>query len=203
MKILGWLAFLVLIGIGLVIYNLKYLPLREEHFRVTEENKMWQGQVRELQNRINQSDSSQQPVYTKSFLWDELFSDALSFNLTEPAQVILKEIVSRLSETSESDYNFYQRPYRSKGDIIIAGHCDNELVPNELKKSYPTDRDLSFAKAMAVLNFLQSWGVERERLVCIGYGATRPFDSVSTIEGSARNRRVEIIVRQNPTPKEK
>ncbi|MBS4014984.1 MAG: OmpA family protein [Candidatus Latescibacteria bacterium] len=181
MKILGWIAFLVLIALGLIIYNVKYLPLHEEHTRMSNENKMWQAQVKELQNRINRTDSSQAPLYSQSFLWEDLFGDGLSFNLTEPAQVMLKEIVPKLQETT--------------GEVIIAGHCDKQALVPELKSGYATERELSYAKAMAVLNFLKSWGISDERLVCVGYGSTRPLSGISTHEQAIKNRRVEIYIK--------
>jgi flagellar motor protein MotB len=95
---------------------------------------------------------------------------------------MLKEIVSQLQE--------------STGDIIIAGYSDNQPILSELKRTYPSDRELSFAKAMAVLDYLQSCGISRDRLVCIGYGSSKPIDSNETLEGKSRNRRVEIIVKE-------
>jgi flagellar motor protein MotB len=181
MKILGWIAFLVLIAIGLVIYNVKYIPLQNDRIRVTNENKMWQTQVKELQERINKADSSQAFLYTQSYLWDDLFSDGASLNLAEAGQVMLKEIVPKLQETT--------------AEIIIAGHCDQQALLPELKKSYASERELSFAKAMAVLNFLKSWGINEERLVCIGYGTSRPLAGLDSQEQRTKNRRIEIYIK--------
>jgi flagellar motor protein MotB len=182
MKILGWILFLAAIALGLVFYNLRYLPLQDERTKVNNEILMWQTQVKDLEEKLNYTTTSQQPIFSQTFLWDDLFADPTSFTLTEPAQVILKEIITRLQQTA--------------GEIIVAGHYDNSPVIPELKKMYPTDRELTFAKAMAVVNFLQSWGVKKERLVCIGYGSTRPIETNDTSEGRSKNRRVEIIVRE-------
>lgn len=181
MKILGWIVSVSLIGIGLLIYNIKYLPMQVENMRIRNENEMWQQQVKELQTRLSQADSIRQPVYSQTLLWDDLFSDATSFNLTEPAQVILKEIVPKLQETS--------------GEIIIAGYCDKQALMNELISTYRTERELAFAKAMVVLNFLKNWGVRNDRLVCIGYGQIKPLSSSDTIAQSIKERRIEIIVK--------
>ncbi len=181
MKFFGWLLFLIAVGVGLLLYNLRYLPLVDEHTRLVNENLMWQTQVKELQNKLNSTGASQQPLFSQTFLWDDLFPEPTSFTLTEPAQLMLKEIIPSLQETSD--------------EIIVAGHSDNQPVLPELKKSYTTDRELSFAKAMAVVNFLQSWGIKRERLTCIGYGATKPVDSNNIQESQIKNRRIEIIVK--------
>ena len=194
MKFFGWIFFLITIGFGLLLYNLRYLPIVDEHTRLFNENLMWQTQVKELQNKMNNTDVGQQPLFSQTFLWDDLFTEPASFALTEPAQLMLKEIIPKLQETTN--------------EIIIAGHCDNQPILPELKKSYPTDLELSFAKAMVVVNTLQSWGIAKERLVCIGYGATKPVDTGVTPSASERrdlaqkggearskNRRVEIIVK--------
>lgn len=181
MKILGWIAFVSLIGIGLIIYNVKYVPMQVEHARIMKENEMWQKQVKELQERLAVADSLRQPSYMQTFLWDDLFSDALGFNLTEPAQVMLKEILPKLQETSN--------------EIVIAGHCDKQALVPDLQGAFRSARELSFAKAMVVANFLKSWGVPDERIVCIGYGQTRPDSTVDSQNQKLRNRRIEIIVK--------
>ena len=181
MKFFGWIFFLITIGFGLLLYNLRYLPIVDEHTRLINENMMWQTQVKELQNKLNNTDVGQQPLFSQTFLWDDLFTEPASFTLTEPAQLILKEIIPKLQETAN--------------EIIIAGYCDNQPILPELKKSYPTDLELSFAKAIVVVNTLQSWGIAKERLVCIGYGATKLVDTGVTPEVQNKNRRIEIIVK--------
>jgi flagellar motor protein MotB len=179
MKLLGWILFLVIIAIGLLIYNIRYLPLQDENTRLTNENLMWQNQVKELEDKLNST--VLEPLYTQTLLWDDLFSEPASFTLTEPAQLILKDMIPKLNETNN--------------EIIVAGFSDSQTVPDELVKTYPTDRELSYAKAMVVVNFLQSWGISKDRLTCIGYGATKPVDSTNTPAGKSKNRRIEIIVK--------
>jgi flagellar motor protein MotB len=183
MKSFAWILLLLVIGIGLVIYNFKYLPLQDEYFKITNENLMWQAQVKELENKLNETSGNLIPIFSQTYLWNDLFESTNSLDLTEPAKSMLKEIVTKLQETS--------------GDIIIAGHSDNQPVADELKYKYPTDRQFSFAKAIAVASYLQSWGINNQRLVCIGYGATRPVDTSDTPEARSKNRRIEIIVKQS------
>ena len=104
-----------------------------------------------------------------------------SFNLTEPAKLILKEIVPQLNTTNH--------------EIVISSYMDIQPIPDELAKRYSTDRELSFAKAVALANYLQSLGVSKNRITCIGYGAIKPVDSTNTQEGRSKNRRIEIIVK--------
>jgi hypothetical protein len=73
MKLLGWILFLVIIAIGLLIYNVRYLPLQDENTRLTNENLMWQNQVKELEDKLNST--VLEPLYTQTLLWDDLFSE--------------------------------------------------------------------------------------------------------------------------------
>ena len=76
----------------------------------------------------------------------------------------------------------------------VAGHTDAEPLTPETKKLYPTNWELSSARAIAVVKLLVSGGVDPGALSAAGYG---PFDPVApngTAEGQARNRRIEITL---------
>jgi len=73
--------------------------------------------------------------------------------------------------------------------IEVGGHTDSDGSP-------PKNLDLSRARAEAVVDYLASAGVLRERLRAVGYGETRPIASNSTPEGKLQNRRIEFIVRE-------
>jgi outer membrane protein OmpA-like peptidoglycan-associated protein len=53
---------------------------------------------------------------------------------------------------------------------------------------------LSKERAEAVLGFLKGQGVAASRLTAVGYGPKFPVADNATVEGRARNRRVEIIL---------
>lgn len=180
MRYAGWFFSLVTLTLFILFYNLRFNPLHNELLKIKQENLLWQSQVKELENRLEKLSESKQPIFNQTYLWDELFTSLTSLTLTEAAQAMLKEIVPRLKE--------------SEGEIIIAGHCDNTPIPTELQSKYASTRELSFAKAMAVVSFLESLGVARERLVCIGYGDSRPVVDNNSEINRAKNRRIEIIV---------
>lgn len=73
--------------------------------------------------------------------------------------------------------------------VEVGGHTDSDGSP-------PKNLDLSRARAEAVVSYLASAGVLRERLTAAGYGETRPIASNSTPEGKVQNRRIEFIVRE-------
>jgi len=69
--------------------------------------------------------------------------------------------------------------------LQIDGHTDDKPISNVV---YPSNWELSAARAIAVVKFLHSQGIPNERLVAAGYGEYQPL---STID-SARNRRIEL-----------
>jgi len=74
--------------------------------------------------------------------------------------------------------------------VIIEGHTDN-LTPSTGKR-YIDNMELSYLRAKAVAFILVENGLLPERISVIGYGDTRPAASNETIEGRAKNRRVEV-----------
>jgi len=77
--------------------------------------------------------------------------------------------------------------------IVIEGHTDNVRISSELAKKYPSNWELSTARATSVVRYLQDESkLNPERLSAAGYGLYHPVDSNDTPEGRQRNRRIEI-----------
>lgn len=80
-------------------------------------------------------------------------------------------------------------------DIRIEGHTDNKPIGGELKLKYPTNWELSTARATAVARYLEDQAkVDPKRLVAAGYGEYRPVAPNDTPESRALNRRIEIVL---------
>jgi len=79
--------------------------------------------------------------------------------------------------------------------IRIEGHTDNVPIGAELAKTYPTNWELSVARATAVTRYLQEKiGVDPRFISATGYGPYQPIASNETEEGRTRNRRIEIVL---------
>jgi len=78
--------------------------------------------------------------------------------------------------------------------IRIEGHTDNVPIVGQLTRIYPTNWELSAARAINVTRFLEQHGVDARSLEAVAYGEFRPVASNSTDEGRAKNRRIEIIL---------
>ena len=62
------------------------------------------------------------------------------------------------------------------------------------REIYPSNWELSAARAMNVLHYLADFGVDEEKFSIAGYADKRPKFSNDTEEGRAYNRRVDIII---------
>jgi flagellar motor protein MotB len=91
-------------------------------------------------------------------------------------------------------------------EIRIEGHTDNVPIRGRLRNKFPTNLELSTARALNVLRYLvEEGGLPRENLTAVGYADTRPVASNDTPEGRQENRRIEIILLPKssaPTPPE-
>jgi chemotaxis protein MotB len=82
--------------------------------------------------------------------------------------------------------------------VEVAGHADNQPVKSEIRELYPTNWELSTARATNVVRFLQEVvGLNGRRMKAAGYGSFRPVASNATEKGRAKNRRIEILLLPN------
>jgi chemotaxis protein MotB len=79
-------------------------------------------------------------------------------------------------------------------NIRIEGHTDNVKITSRLAKVYPTNWELSAARAINVTKYLQQQGIDPQILAAIAFGEFQPLADNSTPEGRAKNRRIAIIL---------
>ena len=83
--------------------------------------------------------------------------------------------------------------------IELAGHTDNRNLSSKCRQRFADNRVLSKARAQAVGDaLLQALGLRPDQISAIGRGADMPLTSNSTEEGRASNRRVEVVVYDEP-----
>jgi chemotaxis protein MotB len=75
--------------------------------------------------------------------------------------------------------------------IVVEGHTDDQAIASP---QFPTNWELSTARATAVVRFLIRDHVAPGRLAASGYGAMHPLTTNTTPDGRSRNRRVEIVL---------
>jgi chemotaxis protein MotB len=78
-----------------------------------------------------------------------------------------------------------------KHAVMVEGHTDPVPIHGSL---FPTNWELSTARASRVVRFLIDGGVARRRLSAAGYASLHPISTNATAAGRSRNRRVEIVL---------
>lgn len=76
--------------------------------------------------------------------------------------------------------------------IYVEGHTDNQPISTS---KFPSNWELSSARALAVVRLLEARGVPPEQLAAVGHGEHDPIEFNDTPEGRAKNRRVELYIR--------
>jgi len=82
-------------------------------------------------------------------------------------------------------------------NIDVDGHTDNQPIGGALLARYPSNWELSVARASSAVRFLQEEaGIDPAQLSARGFAETRPLDPADTPEARRTNRRVEVVLRK-------
>lgn len=102
-----------------------------------------------------------------------------------------------------------QRVIRQVGEVLkkvndknirVEGHSDNLPISKKLRSRFPSNWELSAARAATVVRFLQrDVGISGKKLAIVAYGPYRPVASNATAKGRTLNRRIQIVL----VPREK
>jgi chemotaxis protein MotB len=98
-------------------------------------------------------------------------------HLTRPSLQALREMSKTLKRVSSH--------------LQVEGHTDNVPIATP---AFPSNWELSAARAASVVHFLGRQGVEPWRMAAVGLGEHRPIAENTDEEGRAANRRVTIVV---------
>lgn len=86
--------------------------------------------------------------------------------------------------------------------IQVSGHTDRTPISEKLAPQFPTNWELSTARAINVVRFLsEKASVPPQRLVASGYSEYHPIANNKTAAGRAKNRRIEILLTPSLAPK--
>jgi chemotaxis protein MotB len=111
---------------------------------------------------------------------DVLFGSGTTELSTEGRELIV-ELVQEVN----------QQPYQ----IAVLGFTDNVPVGPELADRYPSNWELSGARAASVVRVMQAEGIPAEQLIAISRGETGAIAPNDTPEGRAQNRRIDVRIR--------
>ncbi|MBB5189305.1 chemotaxis protein MotB [Silvimonas terrae] len=111
---------------------------------------------------------------------DSVLFDTAKAELQTNSAAALRAVAQRLTSTDNL--------------IEVQGNTDNQPIKSP---QYPSNWELSAARAASVVRLFADTGIAPERMVAMGYGEYRPVEPNDSPEGRARNRRVTINILAN------
>lgn len=118
--------------------------------------------------------------------------NALGISVEINASVLFAPGQARLAESSSLTLQAIANQIKGhEHEIRVEGHTDNLPIHTEY---YPSNWELSSARASSVIRLFIENGVESHLLTAIGYGENKPIESNETPEGRKRNRRVTVMI---------
>ena len=164
--------------------------------------------VIKLQNKvIGLLDDTKKTIATS--LKDEIAAQQIELVETEDTlkvvfvdKILFDSGSVKINEKGKALLLAFAESIRQQNDqcVLVEGHTDNMPLGPSLKAIFPSNWELSVARAAAVTRFLQIEGqLQPQRLSARGYSYFRPVASNKTKEGRHQNRRIEIIL--SPTDK--
>lgn len=87
---------------------------------------------------------------------------------------------------------------RGAAAVAVEGHTDNSPISSALAKTYPTNWELSAARAINVVHFLASKGIPETALQARAFGDTRPAVPNNSDQNRQLNRRIVLLVTEQP-----
>lgn len=151
--------------------------------KVEKVSKTYEGLMAKMEEEIRQGQVTISELRGKLTLnmVDAILFDTGKAEVKPKGLAVLRKIVSILRDEREKE-------------IRIEGHTDNVPITGVLAKTYPTNWELSAARAINVTRYLQEQGIPPDVLSAVAYGEYRPVAENDTPEGKAKNRRIEIIL---------
>jgi chemotaxis protein MotB len=129
-----------------------------------------QVQITEMKNRLTMT------------MVDKIIFPSGSAEISKDGKKVLDKVISILKNVEDKR-------------IQVEGHTDNVRIVSSLKKKYPTNWELSTARATKVVRYLQeSGGIEPILLSATGYSEYQPVAPNDTAGGRHKNRRIEIVL---------
>jgi len=116
-------------------------------------------------------------------LREKLMFDSGEAEIHQEAKYILKDITKEITDVPNN--------------TRIEGHTDNVPIGPELRSKFPTNWELSTARATNVTRYvLEALNFPPQRISSAGYGEYQPVMDNDTEEHRAVNRRVDIVVQR-------
>ena len=114
-------------------------------------------------------------------LSDKILFDPGKTKLKAEGQAALKQVAAALKDIADRDF-------------LVAGHTDNVPIKS---RQFKSNWELSAARGVEVVKFLQAEGVDPKHLGAAGFSEYDPVGNNDDEEGKKSNRRIEIVLMPN------
>lgn len=129
-----------------------------------------QIQLTEMKNRLTMT------------MVDKILFSSGSADVSKDGKRVLDKVITILKDITDKR-------------IQVEGHTDNVRIYSSIKTKYPTNWELSVARATQVVRYLQEdGGLDPKRLSATGYSEYQPLAANDSDENKAKNRRIEIVL---------
>ncbi|HSQ77435.1 MAG TPA: flagellar motor protein MotB [Nitrospirota bacterium] len=129
-----------------------------------------QVQIKEMKDRLTVT------------MVDQILFPSGSAEVGKKGKAVLDKVVTILKDVKDKR-------------IEVDGHTDNVPIVSSLKKRFPTNWELSTARATEVVRYLQeTGGIDPHLLSATGFAEYMPVAANDTEEGKHKNRRIEIVL---------
>ena len=186
------------LGKSIVDLRQRLSALEDDKTRLTQEltdaNKAREEKVREVSSTYDQLVAKMKGEIDKGQVTISELKGKLTVNMVEAilfdsgkaevkqeGLVVLGKVIEILKTVNDKS-------------IRIEGHTDNKPIVGPLTQRYPTNWELSAARAINVARYLQKQGIEPASLSAAAFGEFKSVADNATLEGRGKNRRIEIVL---------
>jgi chemotaxis protein MotB len=162
--------------------------LREDVATQEEEIARLKGTFDKLQEKMKEElksgaiKLSQEGDRLRVGLIDKILFSSGEAEITESGKAVLRRVGQVLASVEDRQ-------------IQVSGHTDTTPPGDRIKRRFPTNWELSVARATGVVRFLsEEVNIPGTMLVASGYGEHAPIATNSNPRGRAKNRRIEILL---------
>jgi chemotaxis protein MotB len=154
--------------------------LRRVHAQAEQRNELYRTLVARLRDAIGAGTLAVEVRKGRMLvkLGDAVLFDPGQATLKPDGQRVLRQVAQALKEIAERDF-------------LVAGHTDNRPIKSS---PYASNWELSTARAVTVVRFLQAEGVDPRRLAAAGYSEFDAIGDNDSADSRALNRRIEVVV---------
>lgn len=159
----------------------KEAALKEKEKSIVEMKKTYDSLMGEMNQEIKKGEITITQLKDKLSvnLVEKILFDSGSAEIKKDGKKILDRVAEILAKVTDKQ-------------VRVAGYTDNVPISPRLAAKFPSNWELSTARATTVARYLQDKGINPGVLSASGYSEYRPVASNDTDEGRAKNRRIDI-----------